>query len=151
MCGAPSGSGAGSDHEPTVVAARGGADRSKRQANGFAADEPSRRSAGGAKNINPTELVFKWAAQYCGAVKTGGALEADLATDFGTFSPTCGGLAGTEWVRSVAARKLQIRMAPAWEFSVAGKAERRFSTAVFRFNSERWHRRRKSGFPGDPD
>src|SRR5207244_8379856 len=104
----------------------------KRQANGFAADEPSCRSAGGAKNINPTEPIFKWAAQYCGAVKAGGALEADLGTDFGTFSPTRGGVAGAEWVSSAAARKIQIRKAPAWEFSAAGKAERRFSTAVFR-------------------
>ena len=57
-----------------------------------------------------------------------------MATDFGTFSPTCGGLAGAEWVRGAAARKIQIGMAPAWEFSVAGKAERRFLTAVFRFS-----------------
>jgi len=38
-------------------------------------------------------------------------------------------------VRSAAARKIQIRKAPAWEFSAAGKAERRFSTAVFRLKN----------------
>jgi hypothetical protein len=72
-------------------------------------------------------------------------MEADLATDFGTFSPTCRGLAGAEWVRSAAARKIQIIMAPAREFSVAGKAKCRFLTAVFRIKVTRQFHMLQSG------
>ncbi len=103
------GAGSGSDHEPSPVAARGGADRAERQANSSAADEPSRGSARGAKNFNPAERVFKRAAQCCGAVEAGGALEAHLEPNFGTFSPTRRGFAGAEWVKDAAASETQAR------------------------------------------